>query len=82
MKHSDAYEVEVAERRLERLERRYRRVQYILAGARATQRSLNELPDCDPRRRRQAQQEILGALQSLEDIQRAIDQLEERTSFA
>ena len=70
------------QRRLQRLELRYRRAQFVLAGARAVYQSLCETPYPDPCRLRQAQQRIEQAQEALVDIQSIIEYLEDRENAA
>ena len=65
------------QRRLQRLELRYRRAQFVLAGAQAVYQSLCETPYPDPCRLRQAQQRIEQAQEALVDIQSIIEYLED-----
>ena len=71
---------DVMQRRLQRLEGRYRRAQILLAGAQAIQVSLQELPAAQERQKNVALQQVQAARQALLDIQVAIDQLEDQGS--
>lgn len=73
---------EVVQRRLQRLEGKYRRAQILLAGVQAIQASLQELPTAEERRKHAAIQQVQAARQTLLDIQTAIDQLEDQVSAA
>jgi hypothetical protein len=66
------------QRRLQRLELRYRRAQFVLAGAAAVYQSLRETLYPDPCRLRQAQQRVEQAQEALVDIQSIIEYLEDR----
>ena len=66
------------QRRLQRLELRYRRAQFVLAGAQAVYQSLRDTAYPDPCRLRQAQQRIEQAQEALVDIQSIIEYLEDR----
>jgi chromosome segregation ATPase len=66
------------QRRLQRLELRYRRAQFVLAGAQAVYQSLREAPYPGARRLLQAQQRIEQAQEALVDIQSIIEYLEDR----
>jgi hypothetical protein len=66
-----------SERRLRRLELRYRSAQSALAEARALYASLEETPGATDLHRHQAQQRVQRAARQMLDIQKAIDQLED-----
>ena len=66
-----------SERRLRRLELRYRSAQSALAEARALYASLEETPSATDLQRHQAQQRVQRAARQLLDIQKAIDQIED-----
>jgi len=70
------------ERRLQRLELRYRRAHLVLAGARAVYESLREMPRCDAVRLEQARQRLERAQQQISDIQHTIEGLEDRQDVA
>jgi hypothetical protein len=73
---------EFAQRRLQRLEHRYRRVQNALAGAGAVYESLRELPDVSELQLRLALQRVERAQQDLLEIQRAIERCEDEHDAA
>lgn len=66
-----------SERRLRRLELRYRSAQTALAEARAQYASLEEIPGTTDLQRHQAQQRVQRAARQMLDIQKAIDVLED-----
>lgn len=66
-----------SERRLRRLELRYRSAQSALAEARALCASLEEIPGTTDLQRHQAQQRVQRAARQMLDIQQAIDTLEQ-----
>ena len=68
---------EFTQRRLQRLELRYRRAQFVLAGAQAVYESLRQMPHTDPLRLDQARLRIERAQESLLDIQSIIEYLED-----
>lgn len=68
---------DISERRLRRLELRYRSAQSALAGARAQYASTAEMPGATDLQRHQAQQRVQRAARQMLDIQKAIDQLED-----
>jgi len=68
---------EFTQRRLQRLELRYRRAQFVLAGAQTVYQSLREMPHADALRLDQARQRIERAQESLLDIQSIIEYLED-----
>jgi hypothetical protein len=70
------------QRRLQRLELRYRRAQFVLAGAQSVYQSLCETPYADSCRLRQAQQRIEQAQEALVDVQSIIEYLEDRENAA
>jgi hypothetical protein len=73
---------EFTQRRVQRLELRYRRAHFVLAGAQTVYESLRELPHADPLRLDQARQRIERAQESLLDIQSIIEYLEDGDSVA
>jgi ribosomal 50S subunit-associated protein YjgA (DUF615 family) len=70
------------ERRLERLELRYRRARFVLAGAKAVYESLREMPGADEPQLRQALQRVEQAQEQLADIHSAIELLEDQEHVA
>ena len=66
-----------SERRLRRLELRYRSAQSALAEARALYASLQEMPSTTDLQRHQAQQRVHRAARQMLDIQKAIDRIED-----
>ena len=64
---------DVFERRLQRLEHRFRRAQIALAGARATYGSLCELPSATALQVHLALQQVQRAQRALADLQREIE---------
>jgi hypothetical protein len=68
---------DVSERRLRRLELRYRSAQTALAEARALYASLEEIPGTSDLQRHQARQRVQRAARQMLDIQKAIDVLED-----
>jgi ribosomal 50S subunit-associated protein YjgA (DUF615 family) len=70
------------ERRLERLEQRYRRARFVLAGAKAVYESLREMPGADQLQLRQALQRVEQAQQQLVDINSGIEFLEDQEHVA
>jgi chromosome segregation ATPase len=75
-------EDDLAQRRLQRLEHRYRRAQNVLAGARANYGSLREVRGVSELQLHQALRRVERAQQELADIQGAIELLEHQTGFA
>jgi len=73
---------DLAQRRLQRLEHRYRRAQNVLAGARAHYGSLGTVQGVSEFKLRQAQQRVDRAQQELADIQSAIELMEQQAGFA
>jgi hypothetical protein len=69
---------DLSERRLRRLELRYRSAQTALAEARALYASLHEMPGANDLQRHQAQQRVQRAMRQMAEIQRAIDLLEDQ----
>lgn len=67
---------DISERRLRRLELRYRSAQSALAEARALYASLEEIPSATDPQRHQAQQRLQRAARQMLDIQKVLDQLE------
>jgi hypothetical protein len=80
-RHLDSND-DVVQRRLQRLEGKYRRAQILLAGAQAIQASLRGLPTAEERQKHVAMQQVQAARQALLDVQIAIDQLEDQVSAA
>ncbi len=68
---------DVSERRLRRLELRYRSAQSALAEARAQYASMAEMPGATDLQRHQAQLRMQRAARQMLDIQMAIDRLED-----
>lgn len=68
---------DLSERRLRRLELRYRSAQTALAEARALYASLSEMPGTTDLQRHQAELRMQRAARQLLDIQKAIDVLED-----
>jgi hypothetical protein len=66
-----------SERRLRRLELRYRSAQSALAEARAQYASMAEMPGTTDLQRHQAELRVQRASRQMLDIQKAIDQLED-----
>jgi hypothetical protein len=73
---------EFTQRRLQRLELRYRRAQFVLAGAQTVYESMRTRPHADPLRLDQARQRIERAQESLLDIQSIIEYLEDGEQVA
>jgi chromosome segregation ATPase len=73
---------DLAQRRLQRLEHRYRRAQNVLAGARANYGALREVRGTSELQLHQALRRVERAQQELADIQSAIDLAEHQTGFA
>jgi chromosome segregation ATPase len=71
-----------AERRLQRLENRYRRAQNTLAGARAVYGSLRELSGASELQLHQALQQVERAQRQLVDLQAAIELAEQQQDVA
>ncbi len=69
---------EFAQRRLQRLEHRYRRAHNALAGARAVHASLRELPGVSDLKLQQALELVQRAQRQLADLQDAIELAEEQ----
>jgi len=67
---------DISERRLRRLELRYRSAQSALAEARALYASTAEIPGATDLQRHQAQQRVQRAARQMLDIQKVLDQLE------
>ena len=65
-----------SERRLRRLELRYRSAQSALAEARALYASLEEIPNATDLQRHQAELRVQRAARQMLDIQKVLDQLE------
>jgi hypothetical protein len=70
------------QRRLQRLELRYRRAQFVLAGAQAVYESLRAMPRPDELRLRQALHRVEQAQELLVDIQCTIEYLEDQERVA
>jgi hypothetical protein len=70
------------QRRLQRLELRYRRAQFVLAGAQAICDSLRAQPVVDELQLRQAQQRVEQTRELLLDIQCTIEYLEDQERVA
>jgi chromosome segregation ATPase len=70
------------QRRLERLELRYRRARFVLAGAQADYASLRAKPGTGVLRLRQALQRVEQAQELMVDIQSAIEYLEDQERVA
>ena len=70
------------QRRLQRLELRYRRAQFVLAGAQAVYDSLRSMPVVDELRLRQALQRVEQTRELLVDIQCTIEYLEDQERVA
>lgn len=73
---------DLAQRRLQRLEHRYRRAQDVLTGARANYGSLGQVRGVSEVKLRQALQRVERAQQELADIQRAIELVEQQFGLA
>jgi chromosome segregation ATPase len=71
-----------AQRRLQRLESRYRRAQNALAGARAVHASLCELPGVSDQKVQQAFDLVERAQRHLADLQNAIELAEDHDQVA
>jgi gamma-glutamyl phosphate reductase len=72
----------VIERRMERLEHRFRRAQNALAGARAVYGALREMPDARDYQLHQAWLQVQQAQAYLSDLQSAIEHVEEQQDVA
>jgi hypothetical protein len=70
------------QRRLQRLEMRYRRAHFVLAGAQAVYDSLRATPVVDELRLRQALQRVEQTRELLLDIQCTIEYLEDQERVA
>ncbi|MGC2461730.1 MAG: hypothetical protein WA446_12285 [Steroidobacteraceae bacterium] len=70
------FDDDLAQRRLQRLEHRYRRAQNALAGARAVYGSLRELPGASALQVHRALQQVERAQRQLADIQFDIETAE------
>lgn len=68
---------DLSERRLRRLELRYRSAQSALSEARALYASLSEMPGTTDLQRHQAQLRVQRAARQMLEIQKAIDLLED-----
>jgi chromosome segregation ATPase len=73
---------DLAQRRLQRLEHRYRRAQNVLAGAQANYGSLREVRGVGEVQLQQALRRVQRAQQELADIHSAIELAEHQTGFA
>jgi chromosome segregation ATPase len=73
---------DLAQRRLQRLEHRYRRAQNVLAGAQANYGSLREARGVGEVQLQQALRRVQRAQQELADIHSAIELAEHQTGFA
>jgi hypothetical protein len=71
-------EEDFAQRRLQRLEHRYRRAHNALAGARAVHASLRELPGVSDQKLEQALELVERAQRHLADLQDAIELAEDQ----
>ena len=76
------FDDDLAQRRLQRLEHRYRRAQNALAGAGAVYESLREVPGASELQLRQALERAERAQQVLLQIQRAIELFEDEHDAA
>lgn len=74
------FDDDLAQRRLQRLEHRYRRAQNVLAGARAVYGSLRELPATSESQLHQALQQVERAQRNLADLQFDIEVAEASAS--
>ncbi len=72
----------VGERRMERLQNRYRRAQNALAGARAVYAALREAPGARSHQLHQAWLQVQQAQLYLADLQAAIELEEEQLEIA
>ena len=70
------------QRRLERLELRYRRARFVLAGTQTAYKSLRATPGAGELRLRQALQRVEQAQELVVDIQSAIEYLEDQERVA
>jgi len=75
-------EDDFAQRRLQRLELRYRRAHFVLAGAQAVYESLRAMPGAGELRLRQALERVEQAQELLVDIQSTIEYLEDQERVA
>ena len=73
---------DLAQRRLQRLEHRYRRAQNTLAGAQAVYGSLREMPGVNDLKLQQALKQVERAQQQLVDLQMAIELVEDHEYVA
>jgi hypothetical protein len=73
---------DVAERRLQRLEHRFRRAQNALAGARAIYGALREMPSAKAHQLQHALLQVQQAQQYLVDLQHAIELAETQEHVA
>ena len=74
------FDDDLAQRRLQRLENRYRRAQNLLAGARAAYGTLRELPAASELQLHQAMLQVERAQRNLTDIQLDIELAEAQAS--
>lgn len=74
------FDDDLAQRRLQRLEHRYRRAQNVLAGARALYGNLRELPAASESQLHQALLQVERAQRNLADIQFDIELAEAQGS--
>jgi hypothetical protein len=74
------FDDDLAQRRLQRLEHRFRRAQNVLAGARAAYGSLRELPVASESQLHQALLQVERAQRNLADIQFDIELAEAQAS--
>jgi hypothetical protein len=72
----------VGERRMQRLQHRYRRAQNALAGARAVYAALREMPGARTHQVHQAWLQVQQAQQYLSDLQASIELEEEQREIA
>ena len=72
------FDEDLEERRLRRLEQRYRSAQNALAEARAVYASLHELPTANDLQRHQASLRVQRATAQLLEIQKAIERIEDQ----
>ena len=82
MTHNLQTKDDYMQRRLERLELRYRRGRFVLAGARAAYESLRETPGARELQLRHALQRVGQAQEQLVDIQSTIEYLEDQEHVA
>lgn len=75
-------EDDLAQRRLQRLEHRYRRAHNVLAGARANYGSLREVRGVGEIQLQQALRRVERAQQELAAVESAIELVQQQTGFA